>query len=35
LYDNEEYQDAKQWYQIAQALHNTNEVQQKIQQCNK
>ncbi len=35
LYDNEEYQDAKQWYQIAQALNNTNEVQQKIQQCNK
>lgn len=35
LYDNEEYQDAKQWYQISQALHNTSEVQHKIQQCNK
>lgn len=35
LYDNEEFQDAKQWYQIAQSLNNTSEVQQKIQQCNK
>lgn len=35
LYDNEEFQDAKQWYQIAQVLNNTSDVQQKIQQCNK
>jgi serine/threonine protein kinase len=33
LFDNEEYQDAKQWYQIAQSLQNTNEIQYKIQQC--
>lgn len=34
IFENEEFQDAKEWYLVAQVLNNTSEIQQKIQQCN-
>ena len=33
IFDNEEYEGAKDWYEVARALKNTDEVRRKIKQC--
>ncbi len=33
IFENEEYDGAKSWYQVAQALKDTPEVRRKIKQC--
>ena len=33
IFDNEEYEGAKDWYEVARALKNTDEVRRRIKQC--
>jgi tetratricopeptide (TPR) repeat protein len=33
IFDNDEYDGAKDWYEVARALKNTDEVRRKIKQC--
>lgn len=33
IFDNEEYEGAKDWYEVARSLKNTDEVRRKIKQC--
>lgn len=33
IFDNDEYEGAKDWYEVARALKNTDEVRRKIKQC--